>query len=122
MTWILLRFERLAAFETRKGIHVMPHQNTVFHSLIKYVPWGRFMQLVEKYGADEACRKLTSKRHFVAMLHGQFSGAVSLREIVTGTTSHETRLFHAGAARLSARQCRTPTKTGLTNCSPSCSR
>jgi IS4 transposase len=97
MTWILLRFERLAAFETRKGIHVMPHQNTVFHSLIKYVPWGRFMQLVEKYGADEACRKLTSKRHFVAMLHGQFSGAVSLREIVTGTTSHETRLYHAGA-------------------------
>jgi IS4 transposase len=98
MTWILLRFERLAAFETRKGIHVMLHQNTVFHSLNKYVPWSRFEQLVEKYGADESCRKLTSKRHFVAMLYGQFSGAVSLREIVTGTTSHETRLYHLGAA------------------------
>lgn len=98
MTWILLRFERLAAFETRKGIHVMLHQNTVFHSLTKYVPWSRFEQLVEKYGADETCRKLTSKRHFVAMLYGQFSGAVSLREIVTGTTSHETRLYHLGAA------------------------
>jgi len=98
MTWILLYFERLAAFETRKGIHVMLHQNTVFHSLNKYVPWSRFEQLVEKYGADESCRKLTSKRHFVAMLYGQFSGAVSLREIVTGTTSHETRLYHLGAA------------------------
>jgi IS4 transposase len=98
MTWILLRFERLAAFETRKRIHVMLHQNTVFHSLIKYVPWSRFEQLVDKYGADETCRKLTSKRHFVAMLYGQFSGAVSLREIVTGTTSHETRLYHLGAA------------------------
>jgi IS4 transposase len=97
MTWILLHFERLAAFETRKGIHVMLHQNTVFHSLNKYVPWSRFEQLVEKYGADEACRRLTSKRHFVAMLYGQFSGAVSLREIVTGTTSHETRLYHLGA-------------------------
>jgi IS4 transposase len=98
MTWILLRFERFAAFETRKGIHVMLHQNTVFHSLNKYVPWSRFEQLVEKYGADETCRKLTSKRHFVAMLYGQFSGAVSLREIVTGTASHETRLYHLGAA------------------------
>jgi IS4 transposase len=97
MTWILLHFERLAAFETRKGIHVMLHQNTVFHSLNKYVPWSRFEQLVDKYGADESCRKLTSKRHFVAMLYGQFSGAVSLREIVTGTTSHETRLYHLGA-------------------------
>jgi IS4 transposase len=98
MTWILLHFERLAAFETRKGIHVMLHQNTVFHSLNKYVPWSRFEQLVDKYGADDSCRKLTSKRHFVAMLYGQFSGAVSLREIVTGTTSHETRLYHLGAA------------------------
>jgi IS4 transposase len=98
MTWILLHFERLAAFETRKGIHVMLHQNTVFHSLNKYVPWSRFEQLVDKYGADDSCRKLTSKRHFVAMLYGQFSGAVRLREIVTGTTSHETRLYHLGAA------------------------
>src|SRR3974377_2523174 len=98
MTWILLYFERLAAFETRKGIHVMLHQNTVFHSLNKYVPWSRFEQRVEKYGADESCRKLTSKRHFVSLLYGQFSGAVSLREIVTGTTSHETRLYHLGAA------------------------
>ncbi len=76
----------------------MLHQNTVFHSLLKYVPWGRFEKLVEKHGADELCRTLTSKRHFVALLYGQFSGAVSLREIVTGTTSHETRLYHVGAA------------------------
>lgn len=76
----------------------MLHQNTVFHSLLKYVPWSRFEQLIEKYGADESCRRLTSKRHFVALLYGQFSGAVSLREIVTGTTSHETRLYHVGAA------------------------
>jgi IS4 transposase len=98
MTWILLRFERLAAFETRKGIHVMLHQNTVFHSLNKFVPWGRFEQLVDKYGADELSRKLTSKRHLVGLLYGQFSGATGLREIVTGTTSHATRLYHLGAA------------------------
>jgi IS4 transposase len=98
MTWILLGFERLAAFETRKGIHVMLHQNTVFHSLTKHIPWNRFEQLVDKYGADKLSRTLNSKQHLLALLYGQFSGAASLREIVTGMTSHETRLYHVGGA------------------------
>jgi len=98
MTWILLRFERLAAFETRKGIPVMLHQNTVFHSLTKHIPWDKFDRLVERYGADKLKRQLTSKRHFIALLYGQLSGATSLREIVTGMTSHETRLYHVGGA------------------------
>jgi IS4 transposase len=76
----------------------MLHQNTVFHSLTKYVPWHKFERLVEKHGADRLSRKLNTKRHFIALLFGQFSGAVSLREIVTGMTSHETRLYHSGAA------------------------
>jgi IS4 transposase len=98
MTWILLGFERLAAFETRKGIHVMLHQNTVFHSLTKHIPWSRFERLVDKYGADKLSRTLNSKQHLVALLYGQFSGAASLRETVTGMTSHETRLYHVGGA------------------------
>jgi hypothetical protein len=88
----------LAAFETRKGSHTMLHQNSVFHSLLKHVPWNRFDRITEQHGADELARKLTTKRHFVALLYGQFSGATSLREIVTGMESHETRLYHLGAA------------------------
>jgi hypothetical protein len=76
----------------------MRHQNSVFHSLTKHVPWNSFEQLVEKYGADGLVRRLTTKRQFVALLYGQFSGATSLREIVTGMESHETRLYHLGAA------------------------
>jgi hypothetical protein len=98
MTWILLSFERLAAFETQKAIHVMLHQNSVFHGLTKYVPWARLDRLVEKYGADKLSRKLTAKRHFLALLYGQFSGATSLREIVTGMESHQMRLYHVGAS------------------------
>jgi IS4 transposase len=52
---------------------------------------------VEKYGADRLVRKLTTKRHFIALLYGQLSGSTSLREIVTGMASHETRLYHVGA-------------------------
>jgi IS4 transposase len=98
MTWILLGFERLAAFETRKGIHIMQHQNTVFHSLTKHIPWNRFERLVDKYDADKLSRTLKSKQHLVALLYGQFSGTASLRETVTGTKTHETRLYHVGGA------------------------
>jgi hypothetical protein len=75
----------------------MRHQNSVFHSLTKQVPWSRFEQIVEKYGADRLVRKLTTKRHFIALLYGQLSGSTSLREIVTGMASHQTRLYHVGA-------------------------
>src|SRR5262249_47855503 len=98
MAWILLRFERLAASETREGAHAMLHQNSVFHSLLKHVPWSELEQIVEKYGSDELARELTTKRRLIALLYGQFSGATSLREIVTGLESHETRLYHLGAA------------------------
>jgi hypothetical protein len=76
----------------------MLHQNTVFHGLLKYVPWHRFERSVEKHEADRLSRNLDTKRHFIALLYGQLSGARSLREIVTGMASHETRLYHVGAA------------------------
>ena len=76
----------------------MLHQNSVFHSLLKHVPWSELEQIVEKYGADKLARELKTKRHLIALLYGQFSGATSLREIVTGLESHETRLYHLGAA------------------------
>lgn len=98
MAWILLCFDVLPTIETRKETHAMRHQNSVFHSLLKHVPWDKFERIVEEHGADELARKLTTKRHFVALLYGQVSGATSLREIVTGMESHETRLYHLGAA------------------------
>jgi DDE family transposase/uncharacterized protein DUF4372 len=75
----------------------MLHQNSVFHSLLKHVPWHKFERAVEKHGADAKSRKLDTKRHFIALLYGQMSGATSLREVVTGMASHETRLYHVGA-------------------------
>ncbi len=75
----------------------MLHQNTVFHSLLKHVPWHKLEQSVEKYAADKLSRELTTKRHVIALLYGQFCGAASLREIVTGMASQQTRLYHVGA-------------------------
>jgi len=75
----------------------MRYHNSVFHALLKHVPWAQFDRLVEAHGADARVRRLTTKSQFVALLYGQLSGAASLREIVTGLESHAARLYHLGA-------------------------
>ena len=75
----------------------MRHHNSVFHDLLKRVPWAVFDRLVGVYGADRRVRRLPTKAQLIALLYGQFSGAVSLREIVGGLESHSVRLYHLGA-------------------------
>lgn len=74
----------------------MQHHNSVFHEVLKHVPWTVFDRLVEEHGADFRTRRLTTKGQFVALLYGQLSGAERLREIVTGLESHAARLYHLG--------------------------
>jgi IS4 transposase len=81
-------------------ISAMPHHNTVFRDVLKLVPWHRFEALVEDYEADVRVRRLSTKGQFVALLYGQLSGASSLREVVTGLSSHAGRLYHLGADRV----------------------
>lgn len=76
----------------------MRHQNSVFYSVLKHVPWHWFDRLVAAHGADARVRRLTTKSQFVALLFGQLSGATSLREVVTGLESHGARLYHLGAS------------------------
>lgn len=74
----------------------MRHQNSVFHDLLKRVPWDVFDRLVEEHGADWRVRRLPTKSQFIAVLYGQLSGASSLREIEGGLHSHAARLYHLG--------------------------
>jgi hypothetical protein len=76
----------------------MRHHNSVFHGVLKHVPWEVFERLVAVHGADRRVRQLTTKSQFVALLYGQLAGASSLREIEAGLASHRTRLYHLGAA------------------------
>jgi IS4 transposase len=78
-------------------IIAMPHHNTVFGDILKFIPWQRFEALVEEYDADARVRRLPTKGQFLALLYGQLSGASGLREIVTGLSSHAARLYHLGA-------------------------
>jgi Transposase DDE domain/Domain of unknown function (DUF4372) len=72
------------------------HQNSVFHSILKFIPWAEFERLVEKHGSDELVRSFTTRNQLIALLFGQFAGAASLREIEATLASHRARLYHVG--------------------------
>lgn len=100
MTLILLCLDRFATARDIEGVNVMPHKNSVFHDVLKQVPWAVFERLVETHGADARVRRLSTRSQFVALLYGQLSDAASLREIVTGLESHAARLYHLGCDRV----------------------
>jgi len=75
----------------------MLHKNSVFHDLLKQVPWADFDRLVQQHRADARVRRLPTKSQFIAMLYGQLAGAASLRDIVDGMASQSARLYHVGA-------------------------
>jgi hypothetical protein len=79
----------------------MRHQNSVLHGLLKHVPWSKFEELVDEYGADARVRRFDTKSQLVALLYAQLSGAASLREIETALASHSARLYHLGARSVS---------------------
>ena len=74
----------------------MRHQNSVFHDLLKRVPWDIFTGLVCEHGSDKHVRRLSTKDQFIALLYGQLSSGESLREITGGLESHSARLYHVG--------------------------
>lgn len=96
MALILLGSEHLPVVRTREGIYAMRHHNSVLHGVLKHVPWSEFDALVDEHGSDAGVRRLSTKSQLVALLYGQMSGAVSLREIETAMSSHADRLYHLG--------------------------
>jgi len=91
-------FKRLPTFWTRAGVNTVPHHNSVFHDLLKLVPWWRLDDLTVEHGTEAEARKLTPKQHLIAMLYAQLFGSQSLRSIEIGLRSHEARLYHLGGS------------------------
>jgi hypothetical protein len=73
------------------------HRNSVFHDILKLIPWAAFEREVDQFGADEGTRSFTARQHLSALVFAQLSGASSLREIEATMASHQGRLYHAGA-------------------------
>jgi Transposase DDE domain/Domain of unknown function (DUF4372) len=84
-----------------KRISAVRHQNIVFYSLLKQIPWSTFDRLVEQHKADWDERGIKCKAHLIALLLAQFSGARGLREIEASLKSHAGKLYHLGACPIS---------------------
>ena len=95
------RFQLVTNHLDSKRINTVQHQNIVFHSLLKQIPWTIFDRLVEQHDADWDDRVVKTKAHLIAMLYAQFGGARSLREIETSLKSHASKLYHLGGCTVS---------------------
>ena len=74
----------------------MRHQNSVFHHVLKLIPWTTFDRLVDDHGADDQVRNFKTRHQLIALVYGQLAGAGSLREIEAAMESHQGRLYHVG--------------------------
>ncbi len=79
----------------------MRHHNTVFHAVLKLVPWHVLDRLVDELKANKKVRRLTTQNQFIALLYAQLSGSESLRAIESGFESHASKLYHLGACEVS---------------------
>jgi transposase len=93
---ILFDSRGLRIIWSRKRINAVQHSNSVFHSLLKLVPWKEFRRLVDKYKTDELVRSFETKHQFIALIFAQLAGVHSLRLIQATMASHQTRLRRAG--------------------------
>src|SRR5438067_5460579 len=100
-TWILLVSRSLRINWTRERSNAVPHQNIVFHGLLKHIPWLVLDRLVEEHHADPDPRGLKTRAHLIAMLYGQLCSARGLREIETNLRSHASKLYHLGGCTVS---------------------
>jgi len=79
----------------------MRHHNTVFHAVLKQVPWRVLDRLVDEFKANKKVRRLTTQDQFIALLYAQLAGSESLRAIVAGFESHASKLYHLGTGEVS---------------------
>jgi IS4 transposase len=89
-------FQKVANQLDTKEVNAVRHQNSVFHGLLKLVPWDVFDRLVAKHGTDDLVRGFTTAHQLIALLFAQFAGASSLREIESAMANHKARLYHVG--------------------------
>jgi Transposase DDE domain/Domain of unknown function (DUF4372) len=98
---ILLTSSRLRINWTEERVNAVRHQNSVFHGVLKHVPWATLDRLIEQHEAGRDPRNLPARAHLVAMLYAQLSGSRSLREIETSLKSQAGKLYHVGGAPVS---------------------
>lgn len=79
----------------------MKHSITTFGQILSLLPESDFKKSVKARQTDKYSKKLSTFQLLKILLYAQITGKDSLRDVVTGLSVHEKRLYHLGMAPIS---------------------
>ena len=79
----------------------MAHNNTIFAQMLKLVSRHEFESLANWHHVGQKLRKMNRWSQFVALMLGQLSHRVSLRDICNNLTVQSKKLYHLGCVNVS---------------------
>jgi hypothetical protein len=85
----------------QKEIQAMAHCNTLFHSMLNFIPRHQFSALENQHGTGRKSRKFSRWNQFVHLMFMQLTGRKSLRDGIQSMNSRLNNLYHIGARPVS---------------------
>jgi hypothetical protein len=79
----------------------MAHHNTLFHTMLNFIPRHQFSALEKQYGTGRKSRTFTRWNQFVHLMFMQLTGRSSLRDGIQSMNSRAYNLYHIGAKPVS---------------------
>ena len=76
----------------------MAYHTTIFRQMLQLIPRLEFQSIVNEYKGDYRVRRLFCWTQFVHLVFAQLSKRHSIRDVVNGTRSQETKLYHLGCS------------------------
>jgi len=75
----------------------MGHNNTLFHSMLNFIPRHQFDTLENQHSTGRKARDFTRWNQFVHLMFMQLTGISSLRDGIQSMNSRIKNLYHIGA-------------------------
>lgn len=79
----------------------MAHNNTLFHSMLNFIPRHQFSALEGQHNTGRKARKFSRWNQFVHLMFMQLTGRASLRDGIQSMNSRANNLYHVGAKPVS---------------------
>jgi len=85
----------------QKEIQAMAHCNTLFNSMLKFIPRHQFDALENRHSTGRKSREFSRWNQFVHLMFMQLTGRASLRDGIQSINSRSKDLYHLGAKSVS---------------------
>jgi hypothetical protein len=79
----------------------MAHNNTLFHSMLNFIPRHQFSSLERLHSTGRKSRKFSRWNQFVHLMFMQLTNRASLRDGIQSMNSRAKNLYHVGAKTVS---------------------